>query len=390
MINAFDELVERRGTHSIKWDALTENFGRDDLLPMWVADMDFRTPDFVLEAIRARLEHGVLGYTMAGQDWSQAIVNWLAHRFGWQVSPENLCFVSGVVRGQAHALQCFTQPGDSVLILSPVYHPFYHVTSQLGRRVVASSLCLDNDEIAIDFDVFARDVRGCRAMILCNPHNPGGRVWTREELERIADICYNEQVFVISDEIHADLTLLPYRHWPFAMVSEKAAQNSLTLMSPSKAFNMPGVASSYAVVMDAELNQRFKQFMAAGEFDCGHLFAYDTLVAAYTHGEEWLHSLLHYIQGNIDFVEQFLREEMPQISMIRPQASFLIYLNCSKLHLSQPELVRLFLDQAHLALNDGSMFGKEGVGYMRLNVGCPRSVVAQALQQLKNALHTLG
>ena len=238
----------------------------------------------------------------------------------------------------------------------------------------------------IDFDRFRRDVQGCKALILCNPHNPGGRVWTVEELRRLADICLESHTFVISDEIHADLTLPPYKHHPFATVSEAAARNSLTFMAPSKAFNMPGLGSSYAVIPDEGICRRFHEFMEAGEFCEGHMLAYIGTAAAYTHGDEWLEQLLEYIKGNIDFTENYLREHIPGIGMIRPQASYLIYLDCRALNLPQEELVRLFADKAHLALNDGSMFGEPGKGFMRLNVGCPRSVLERALRQLEAAV----
>ncbi len=382
----FDEVIERRGTDSVKWDGVKNIWGRDDLLPMWVADMDFRTPPFVMDALRKRLEHEVLGYTFACEEWYTSICSWLSRRHGWAVTREMLTFVPGIVRGQAFALQCFTRPGDKVMVMTPVYHPFFLVTERLGREVVYSPLDLRDGQYRIDFTRFARDIRGCRALILCNPHNPGGRVWTVAELQQIADICRDSGTLVISDEIHADLTLAPYKHHPFATVSEAAAQNSLTFMAPSKAFNMPGLGSSYAVTVNDDIRHRFQEFMEAGEFSEGHLLAYIGAAAAYTHGEEWLAQMLGYIKGNIDFVENYLRERIPSISMIRPQASYLIYIDCRRLGMKQEELVRFFADKAHLALNDGTMFGTPGEGFMRLNIGCPRSLLAKALEQLEAAV----
>ncbi len=382
----FDEVIERRGTDSVKWDGVKNIWGRDDLLPMWVADMDFRTPPFVMDALRKRLEHEVLGYTFACEEWYTSICGWLHRRHGWTVEREMLTFVPGIVRGQAFALQCFTQPGDKVMVMTPVYHPFFLVTERLGREVVYSPLDLRDGQYQIDFTRFARDIRGCRALILCNPHNPGGRVWTVAELQQIADICRDSGTLVISDEIHADLTLAPYKHHPFATVSEAAAQNSLTFMAPSKAFNMPGLGSSYAVTVNDDIRHRFQEFMEAGEFSEGHLLAYIGAAAAYTHGEEWLAQMLDYIKGNIDFVENYLRERIPSIGMIRPQASYLIYIDCRRLGMKQEGLVRFFADKAHLALNDGTMFGTPGEGFMRLNIGCPRSLLAKALGQLEAAV----
>ncbi|WP_294616733.1 MalY/PatB family protein [uncultured Bacteroides sp.] len=382
----FDEVIERRGTDSVKWDGVENVWGRNDLTPLWVADMDFRTPPFVMDALRRRLDHEVLGYTFACEEWYTSICNWLHRRHQWEVRRDMLTFVPGIVRGQAFALQCFTKPGDRVMVMTPVYHPFFLVTERLGREVVCSPLDLCDGHYRIDFERFSEDIRGCRVLILCNPHNPGGRVWTVDELRRIADICRENGTMVISDEIHADLTLPPCKHHPFATVSEAAAQNSLTFMAPSKAFNMPGLGSSYAIAVNEDIRHRFREFMEAGEFCEGHLFAYIGAAAAYTHGEEWLEQMLEYVQGNIDFTEHYLKEHVPGIGMIRPQASYLIFLDCRGLGLPQEELVRFFVEKARLALNDGTMFGKPGEGFMRLNVGCPRPILQKALQQLSAAL----
>lgn len=381
----FDEIIDRRGTESVKWDAVSERWGRNDLLPMWVADMDFRTPPFVMEALRKRLEHEVLGYTFACEEWYTSIINWLQIRHGWKVKREELTFMPGIVRGLAFAIQCFTEKGDKVMVMPPVYHPFFLVTEKNKREVVYSPLVLRDGQYYIDFDRFRKDIQGCKLLILSNPHNPGGRVWTREELEQIAEICYESKTLVISDEIHADLTLPPYQHITFALVSEKARQNSLVFMSPSKAFNMPGLASSYCIIENKEICRCFQEYMEASELSEGHLFAYLSVAAAYSNGTEWLDQVLAYIQSNIDFTDAFLSEYIPDIKMIRPQASYLVFLDCRTLELNQKELVNLFVDGAHLALNDGTMFGKEGEGFMRLNVACPRSVLEKALKQLKEA-----
>lgn len=382
----FDERIDRRHTDSVKWDGMKNVWGRDDLLPMWVADMDFRTPPFVMDALRARLEHEVLGYTDPCPEWAASICRWLDTRHGWQVPEDRLLFVPGIVRGQALALLCFTRPGDRVLVMPPVYHPFFLVTQHLGREVVWSPLRLEDGQYHIDFDRLRQDVQGCKVLIFCNPHNPGGRVWTPDELRRVAEICRESGTLVISDEIHADLTLPPHRHHPFATVSEDAAANSVTFMAPSKTFNMPGLASSFAVVPDDTLRRRFNDFLEAGEFGSGHLLAYIGAAAAYMHGAAWLDQLLAYLQGNIDFTEAYLKEHIPGVGMIRPQASYLIFLDCRALDLSQTELVNLFVDKAHLALNDGTMFGSGGEGFMRLNVGCPRAQLRQALDQLAEAV----
>ena len=381
----FDQIIDRRNTNCVKYDNLANVFGSTDILPMWVADMDFRTPSFVMNALRKRLEHEVLGYTFACEEWYTSIINWLQSRHGWKVKREELTFMPGIVRGLAFAIQCFTEKGDKVMVMPPVYHPFFLVTEKNKREVVYSPLVLRDGQYYIDFDRFRKDIQGCKILILSNPHNPGGRVWTREELEQIAEICYESKTLVISDEIHADLTLPPYQHITFALVSEKARQNSLVFMSPSKAFNMPGLASSYCIIENKEICRCFQEYMEASELSEGHLFAYLSVAAAYSNGTEWLDQVLAYIQSNIDFTDAFLSEYIPNIKMIRPQASYLVFLDCRTLGLNQKELVDLFVDGAHLALNDGTMFGKEGEGFMRLNVACPRSVLEKALKQLKKA-----
>lgn len=382
----FDEIIDRNGTDSVKWDGVEGRWGRKDLIPMWVADMDFRTAPFVIEAIKKRLLHEVLGYTFACKEWSESIVNWLQARYGWTVDKEMLTFTPGIVRGLAFVIHCFTQKGDKVMVMPPVYHPFFLVTQKNEREVVFSPLVLKDEQYYIDFDRFRQDIQGCKLLILSNPHNPGGRVWTKEELSQIADICYENGTLVISDEIHADLTLPPYKHPTFALISEKARMNSLVFMSPSKAFNMPGLASSYVIIENEELRHRFKTYMEASEFSEGHLFAYLSVAAAYSHGTEWLDQVIAYIKENVDFTENFLKEHIPAIKMIRPQASYLIFLDCRGLGLNQEALNRLFTEDAHLALNEGTTFGKEGEGFMRLNIACPRATLERALKQLEQAV----
>ena len=380
----FDEIINRKGTDSVKWDAVEGRWGRNDLIPMWVADMDFRTAPFVIDALKKRLEHEVLGYTFACKEWAESIINWLKERHGWTISEDMLTFTPGIVRGLAFAIHCFTEKGDKVMV---IYHPFFLVTQKNEREVVFSPLILKDGQYHIDFNRFRKDVQGCKLLVLSNPHNPGGRVWTKEELSQIADICYESGTLVISDEIHADLTLPPYKHSTFALISEKARMNSLVFMSPSKAFNMPGLASSYAIIENDELRHRFQTYMEASEFSEGHLFAYLSVAAAYSHGTEWLDQVIAYIQGNIDYTEHYLKEQIPTIKMIRPQASYLIFLDCRELGLNREELNRLFVEDAHLALNEGTTFGKEGEGFMRLNIACPRATLEQALKQLTQAVN---
>lgn len=383
----FDEIIDRKGTKCIKWDLYPQAFKQDGLLPLWIADMDFRAPGFIIEALRQRLEHEVLGYTGRCDCWYKAIEGWLDTRFDWKVTHEMLTFIPGIVRGIAYVLHCFTEEGDRVMMTPPVYSPFFNVTERTGRKVVFSPLVERDGRFHIDWDDFERKIQGCKVFILCHPHNPGGRVWSKEELCRLADICEKAGVVVISDEIHADLTHAPLKHLPFATVSEAAARISITFMAPSKAFNIAGLASSYAVVVNETLRQKFYNFLAASELSEGNIFSYEGLIAAYTHGEEWLNAVKAYIVENIDFVDDFLRREIPEIKIMRPEASFLVFLDCRALGLNTEELAKLFVDKAHLALNTGASFGPGGEGYMRLNVGAPRSIIEKALLQLRDAIH---
>ncbi len=381
----FDQVIDRRGTSAIKLEGVKEMWGRDDLLPLWIADMDFATAPFVTEAIRRRLENPVLGYTAKPDSYYQAIINWNKNRYGLEVEKEMIHFVPGIVPGLGMALNTFTEPGDKVMIQPPVYGPFHWLNTRGDRTLVTNPLKLVDGTYRMDMDAFRQQIKGCKVFILCNPHNPGGIVWTEEELQQVADICYEEGVLVFSDEIHADLTLPPHKHRPFALVSEKARMNSVTFMSPSKAFNMPGLTSSHALVFNPKLRRKFHAFLESCEFDLGHVFAFLAVEAAYSNGTEWLDQCLAYIQGNIDYVDAFTREHTPKIKVIRPQASFLVWLDCREMGLSQEALVDFFVDKAHLALNDGTAFGQEGTGFMRLNVASSRTVLEQAMKQLAEA-----
>ena len=383
----FDEVIDRRGTSAIKVEGVKEIWGRDDLLPLWIADMDFATAPFVTEAIRRRLENPVLGYTAKPDSYYQAIINWNKSRYGLDVEKEMIHFVPGIVPGLGMALNTFTQPGDKVMIQPPVYGPFHWLNERNDRTLVTHPLKLVDGIYRMDMEAFREQVKGCKVFILCNPHNPGGIVWTEEELNEVAEICYEEGVLVFSDEIHADLTLPPHKHRPFALVSEKARMNSVTFMSPSKAFNMPGLTASHALVFNSKLRRKFHAFLESCEFDLGHVFAFLAVEAAYSNGTEWLDQCLAYIQGNIDYVDAFTREHTPKIKVIRPQASFLVWLDCCEMGLSQEALVDFFVDKAHLALNDGTAFGQEGTGFMRLNVASSRTVLEQAMKQLAEAYH---
>ena len=368
---SFDTLIDRRGSGALKTDALRERFpmyrnedGKDDLLPMWVADMDFATPDFILDAIRQRIEHPVLGYTIEPEDYRPAIIDWVGSHHQWEIHAEWISYIPGVVKGIGTALNLFTRPADGVAIMEPVYHIFRQVIEGNGRKVVGGK-------------------EGAPAVfLLCNPHNPIGICWSREWLQELAHYCYEHHILVISDEIHADLALFGHKHIPFASVSEEAAMNSITFMAPTKTFNMAGIISAYSIIPNPEIRERYYHWLDTNELSEPNIFAPIATIAAYRKGEPWRQQMIHYIEQNILFAEQYLAQHLPQVRVVRPEASFLVWLDCRGLGLSHEALVDMFVNRACLALNDGEMFGKGGEGFMRMNVGCPRAVLQEALERL--------
>ena len=384
----FDEIIDRKGTSCVKYDGLKNAYqGKENLIPLWVADMDFATPDFIVEALKKRCEHPVFGYTFDDDEYYESIQTWLDYKYHWKTEREWISYIPGIVKGIGLAVQCFTQPGDKVIIQPPVYHPFRLVPTRMGREVVYNPLKLEDGVYKMDFEQLESLIdKDCKMLILSNPHNPGGVVWEKEALVKLAQICSAHGILGISDEIHAEMTYPQFRHQPFATVSEEAAACSVTFMAPSKTFNIAGIVSSYALVPDSRIREKFYSFLEAGELNAGTIFAFTATKAAYTYGAEWLQQMRSYVIENVNFVDEYLKKNIPQIKVYRPQASFLVWLDCRELKLTQPELVQLFEDKAGLALNDGTMFGKEGEGFMRLNIGCPRSILNQALESLKKAI----
>lgn len=387
----FDEIIDRSGSGDLKHEALLPRWGRNDLLPLWVADMDFATPDFVVDALKARLSHPIFGYTIEPADYRPTIIDWNESHHGWKIKPEWISFIPGIVKGIGFVVNVFTKPGEKVIIQPPVYYPFRMTPEDNGREVVFNLLRLREDGYYdMDFDNLSEVCDDkCRVLILSNPHNPAGVCWSKETLQRLADFCYEHNIIVISDEIHSDMALFGNRHVPFASVSERAADISITFAAPTKTFNMAGIVSSYAVISNDDLRQRFYGWLKANELDEPTIFAPIATIAAYQKGEEWRKQMLAYVEDNVRFVEDYCREHIPGVRPLRPQASFLVWLNCRGLELSHDKLLELFIDKAHLALNDGEMFGPGGEGFMRLNVGTPRSVLRQALEQLAKAVNEL-
>lgn len=387
----FDEIIDRSGTDAYKIELSPFYFGTKELLPLWVADMDFRTPDFVMEAIRKRSEHEIMGYTVRNKDFFSPIINWIKYKHDWKISRSWIGFVPGIVPAMAVSVLAFTQPDDKVIIQSPVYPPFFTLVENNNRQLIVNQLLLENGQYRMNFEELREQVSDSRVkmLLLCSPHNPGGRVWNKEELKELATICAENNVIVVADEIHADLVLPGYQHIPFATVSEFAMQNSITLMAPSKTFNIAGLCSSSYIIPNEQLRKTYFEQLEALEFVGGNIFAYVATKAAYEQGADWLQQLVEYIQGNIDFVVNYLQNNLPKITPIIPEASFLVWLDFSTFGLSENEIKELLVKKAKLGLNNGNSFGPGGQGFHRLNVGCSRLVLQEAMSRLKEVFGSL-
>lgn len=389
----FDTAPCRIGTGAMKYDALSELFGRNDLTPLWIADMEFSIAPQITQALLNRYNHPVYGYASTPDSYWQSIIDWLDRRHKFHTTREELTFVPGVVRAIAYAINFFTNQGDKVVIQPPVYHPFRIVTEGNNRKVIENPLVLSSDgkTYTMDLDgleqIFANEHP--KLMILCNPHNPAGIQWSASTLAAVASLARKNNVIIVSDEIHGDLMLRKTPHIPFLSVSDDARAVGIAFGAPSKTFNIPGLVSSWAVVKNPQLRQPFYQWLEVNEFSSPNFTATIGTETAYNTAESWLDELIPYLEDNIDAVDEFLRSNCPAIKAIKPQASFLIWLDCRDLGLSQKALVDLFVNKAHLALNDGTMFGSQGTGFMRLNIAMPRKDLLNALNAIKDAVSDL-
>lgn len=384
----FDEIIDRKGTNAIKLERCNALFGTEDVLPLWVADMDFRTPDFILNAIQERLQHPVLGYSMPPKEYYPLILEWVKEHHNWELSKPDIGFLPGIVPGLSFAVQSLTTEGDEILVQPPVYYPFFNVIKNNRRVVLMNQLEETDGKYVMNLADFESKITDkTKLFILCNPHNPGGRVWTRDELVQLAIICEKHNITVVSDEIHADMVLPgACAHTPFASVSDWAAQNTVTFMAPTKVFNMPGLISSFYVIQNAELRHRFASYLEASEMNAGNIFAYIGAVAAYQYGEQWRLEMLDYVQANINYVIDYLKNNIPEIVPMKPEASFLLWLDCEKLGMETDDLHAFFSLKAGLGLNKGTIFGPGGEYHLRLNVACSRKILEQAMTQLKRAV----
>ena len=388
----FDKIVDRSGSGDLKNGALAERYDDPALTPLWVADMDFETPAFITDALKRRVEHSLFGYTMEPAQYRPAIIDWQKRLHGWDIRPEWLTFIPGIVKGIGMAINVFTAPGDRVIIQPPVYHMFKLVVEGNHRVAVDNPLVEKADgTYDMDFDNLERVAPGCKMLVLSNPHNPAGITWSPDTLARLADICHRHGIIVISDEIHAEMALFGHRHTPFATVSDTARNCSITFGAPSKTFNIAGIVSSYAIVPNDSIRDRFYSWLTANELNEPTIFSPIATIAAYSdEGDKWRRQMLAYIEGNIEFVEAYCAAHIPGVRAVRPEASFLVWLDCRGLGLDHDALLDLFIRKARLALNDGEMFGPGGEGHMRLNIAAPRQVLEKALNQLSESVKNLN
>ncbi|MCD7729160.1 MAG: pyridoxal phosphate-dependent aminotransferase [Clostridia bacterium] len=386
----FDRVVERRGTCSLKYDCAKRRGYPENILPLWVADMDFATSSCILDAVEERVRHGIFGYTEPGESYFDAVAGWLYTRHGWQAEENWLVKTPGVVFALAAAVRAFTNRGDSVLIQQPVYYPFKEVIEDNGRKAVSSDLVKGEGGYIIDFDDFEKKIteNNVKLFLLCSPHNPVGRVWTAEELKKAGQICLNHGVIVVSDEIHSDF-VFQGRHCVFAALDERFKDITVTCTSPAKTFNLAGLQVSNIFIADKRLRTAFKRAVAATGYSQLNTLGLTACEAAYRYGGDWYTAMLEYVRGNINFTAAFIKSELPQIGFTPPQGTYLLWLDFNPLGLGESRLNDLIVNRAGLWLDSGAIFGKAGEGYERINVACPRRVLELALNKLKRAVDSL-
>jgi cystathionine beta-lyase len=384
----FDEIIGRENTSCIKYDLREAVFGRTDVIPMWVADMDFRTPSFIIDALADRLKHEILGYSYRPESYFQSFIKWLDYRHGWKIKKEWIEFSPGIVPALNMCALAYTDREDGVIIQPPVYTPFHAAVKDHGRRLIYNNLKEADEVWKMDFEGLRKIIDpSVKMIIISSPHNPVGRAWNREELSCLADICYEKGVIILSDEIHSDLILPGNRHIPLASLSEKAASITVTCMAPSKTFNMAGLSTSSMIIPDPELRDKYRKTLEGLHLHLGNIFGNVASEAAYTHGHAWLEELLLYIKGNVDLVMSYCSERLPKIKPVMPEATYMIWLDCRAIRMTGKELQRFFVEKAGVGMNEGSSFGPGGEGFMRMNLACPRATVEKALIQIERAIN---
>ncbi len=395
----FDEGLDRKGTNSAKHDFIEDCFDKNNLLPMWVADSDWSTSEAIIDALEERIQHGALGYTRPGEEHDRAVVDWLQRRYNWDIDPEWIVYTNGITPSLSISVRTFADTGDDVVIQTPVYFPFFSIVENSGCRVLENKLQYDKEEkrYSIDFDDLEDKFCRCEIsigqkkrtsmMILCNPHNPVGRVWTEDELKRIADLALEKDILVVSDEIFSDY-VYDDKHIPFSSVTEEIEQNSITMIAPTKTFNIAGLNIGLAIIPNENLRKRFED-AKEGIVKRGNLFGFTAIKAAYDESEGWLDRQLAYLKENRDFAVSFIRKKIPDVDVVKPEGTFLLWIDFNDLGLGSEELEKLMIEEAEVALNNGIWFGENGEGFMRLNFACPRSTLKEGLTRIRNAVEGL-
>lgn len=388
----FDEIIDRKGTNSIKYDFAEEEKGRDDLLPLWVADMDFKLPKEVEERLEERVKHGIFGYTKAKDDYYKAVAKWFYDVHDWRIDPGWIVITPGVVYAIAAAIRAFTKKGDGVIIQQPVYYPFYNSIIKNERKAVNNELLFKDGRYSIDFDDFEKKIRenDVKMFILCSPHNPVGRVWTKEELTKLGEICLKYDVLIFADEIHGDITYPGIKHVPFVSLSENFANITIVGTAPSKTFNLAGLQLSDIIIPNEKLREKFKSELNSAGYALPNTMGLAASQAVYELGYEWYREMLDYIYENYKFLEKFIKDELPKIKIVKPEGTYLVWLDFSRLGLTDKELEDFIVDKAKLWLDGGSMFGKKSGQFQRINIACPKETLKEALERLKKAADNLS
>lgn len=388
-----DEVVDRSGTCSVKWDPefLKEEFGRGDLLPMWVADMDFKCPESVIKAIENRVAHGIFGYSYRDNDYIDSIINWNKKRHNWDIKKEWILFTPGIVSALNHIIQTFCNPGDKVIIQRPVYYPFTDAIENNGCKVLNNELRYDGSKYIMDL----KDLEKCakdpyaKLLILCNPHNPVGRVWTRDELKKMGDICIENNVLIVCDEIHSDLILKSHTHIPIQEISEELKENSIVCTAPSKTFNLAGLQTSNIIIPNERIRAELHQHLLRNAVEMTNTFGVVGLTAAYNHGEDWLEDVLEYLEENVELIDTFVKEKMPLVGFVKPEGTYLGWLDFRNVVSNEKELDDLLINKAKVALDGGYWFGPEGIGFARINYACPKATLIEGLNRIATAIDNL-
>lgn len=382
----FDQQIERKGSSCIKYDGMEKFLGAADAIPMWVADMDFLTPGYITDAIIKRARHGIFGYPLRDEGYFTSLKSWLERRHQWKIDSNWIVFSPAVVPALNMAVLAYTQPGDKIITQPPVYFPFFTAVTDHKRTLVYNNLVMRDGRLGMNFDnleALAKD--GAKMLILSNPHNPGGSVWTREELTKMAEICLKYNILILSDEIHCDLIFKPFKHVPVASLSQEISMITITTVAPSKTFNLSGLSTASVIIENDSLRRAFSTQVEQMHINWGNLFGNIASEEAYLHGDTFVDELMEYLTANVDTLEKYIAENLPKIKMIRPESTFLVLLDCREMGLNDKDLNEFFLQKARVGLNPGNMFGPGGEGYMRMNIGCPRATIIKALGQIKEA-----